>query len=157
MDSSPNNGSSIAFLFEINNFRILFLADAHPFVIAKSLKEQFKCTKNKKLKIDFVKLSHHGSKRNTSLKLLELIDCSNFIISTDGYSPHNHPHKETLAKIIHQRNLIQDENKRKRPINFYFNHKNNILDGIMKQEEREQHNVFFKFPKHDNRLEITWT
>ena len=36
------------------------------------------------LKIDYVKVSHHGSKANTNDELLSLLDCNNFIISANG-------------------------------------------------------------------------
>jgi beta-lactamase superfamily II metal-dependent hydrolase len=99
-DQSPHNGSSIAFLFEHKGQSILFLGDSHAPVIINSLKN-LNYSKDNKLKLDYMKVSHHGSKANTNKKLLELIDCKNFIISTDG-SRHNLPNKVTLARIIEQ-------------------------------------------------------
>ena len=45
------------------------------------------------------KISHHGSRKNTSNELLELIKCRKFLISTDG-KQHYHPDKESLSRII---------------------------------------------------------
>ena len=94
-DKSIHNGSSISFILEIENKKLLFLADSFHTTILKSLNELYKNT----IDFDLVKLSHHGSKYNTSDKLLKKINCNKYIISTDG-SIHSHPHKETLAKII---------------------------------------------------------
>lgn len=115
-DKSVPNGSSIAFLLEFENHKILMLGDSHPSVIIKSLKA-IKITKDNKLKVNLMKVSHHGSKKNTNEKLLDLIECKNFIISTDG-SKHGLPHKECLARIINHY----------KETNLYFNYKiNNIF------------------------------
>ncbi|MEM6717673.1 MAG: MBL fold metallo-hydrolase [Bacteroidota bacterium] len=97
-DSSIPNGSSISFILEYKNRKLLFLGDAHPNVIVESLQE-LGYTKNKKLRLDLLKVSHHGSKKNTSKKLLELIDCDVFVISTNALK-HGLPDKLTLARII---------------------------------------------------------
>ena len=97
-DNAVHNGSSIAFILKIEDKKMLFLGDAHPSVVVSSLIE-LECSKGKKLKVDFVKVSHHGSKANTSNELLELIECDKFIISTDN-SKHGLPNKETFARKI---------------------------------------------------------
>ena len=109
LDFKPNNSiksdlvnaSSISFILTCPDKTILFLADSRSELIEKELKELDYTTTNK-LDCDFVKISHHGSKNNTSNSLLELIDCSNFIISTNGGSSnHRHPSRETIARIIY--------------------------------------------------------
>lgn len=97
-DDTVHNGSSIAFnlLFEGKNY--LFLSDAHPSTIIDELKKNGYSTTNK-LKAEFIKLSHHGSKGNTSEELLNLIDTNNFIISSNGRI-HNLPDKQCLSRII---------------------------------------------------------
>lgn len=77
---------------------MLFLGDAHPSIIVSSLRELGYSGDNK-LQIDLMKVSHHGSKANTSDELLDLIECKCFIISTDG-SRHGLPNKETIARIV---------------------------------------------------------
>jgi beta-lactamase superfamily II metal-dependent hydrolase len=94
-DGSVHNGSSISFILEIENKKLLFLADSFHTTILKTLNKLYENT----IDFDLVKLSHHGSKYNISDKLLKKINCKKYIISTDG-SIHSHPHKETLAKII---------------------------------------------------------
>jgi beta-lactamase superfamily II metal-dependent hydrolase len=97
-DKKPHNGSSLAFIFEFNGKKLLLLGDSHPSVIANSLRELGFSVDNR-LHIDYVKISHHGSKANTNDDLLSLISSRNFIISTNG-NYHGLPNKKTLARII---------------------------------------------------------
>lgn len=109
-DDSVHNGSSIAFVLEKQDKKILFLGDAHPQTIIDSLIDLGYSQENL-LKIDFVKLSHHGSKSNTCTELLNLIQSDNFLISSNG-SKHKLPDKQCLARII----------KNKKHANLYFNY-----------------------------------
>lgn len=99
-DDAIHNGSSIAFILEIEDKKMLLLGDSHPSVVVSSL-QSLGHTKNNKIKIDFMKISHHASKANTSEELLDIIECNNFIVSTDG-SKHGLPNKETIAKIVNK-------------------------------------------------------
>lgn len=96
-DPAIHNGSSIAFILTFEKKNFVFLADAHPTVVVNSLKE-FGYSKEKPLKAELVKISHHGSKANNSIEMLELIDASKYIISTNG-DKHAHPNKKTLARL----------------------------------------------------------
>ncbi|MEH6944702.1 MBL fold metallo-hydrolase, partial [Bacillus sp. JJ722] len=62
-DKALVNGSSIAFILEYKDKRVLMLADAHPSIIIKNLREIYGQTVDK-IYMDLIKLSHHGSKRN---------------------------------------------------------------------------------------------
>ncbi len=99
-DTGVWNGSSIAFLFEHQERRVLFLGDSHPSVVAESLRNKFKCSDENPLKLDLVKVSHHGSAGNTSPDLLRLIDCSYFAFcaANGGF-----PAKKTLVRIAASR------------------------------------------------------
>jgi beta-lactamase superfamily II metal-dependent hydrolase len=97
-DNSIHNGSSLAFVFEYEGKALLLLGDAHPSTVVESLKALGYSAQNP-LQIDYVKVSHHGSKANTNDDLLTLIDCNNFIISANG-NHHGLPNKKTLARII---------------------------------------------------------
>ncbi|WP_459211986.1 ComEC/Rec2 family competence protein [Aquimarina rhabdastrellae] len=128
-DKSPYNGSSIAFILNYKNSNFLFLGDAHPTVIVNELKK-LKYSESNKLKVDFVKLSHHGSQKNTSIELLKLIETEKYIISTNG-DLHNHPDKLTLARII------QNNSKAK----LYFNYPQLIKKIIMEEDMQDYPNV----------------
>lgn len=111
------NSSSIAILLKLIDCSILLLGDSRPEIVMNSLKKLGKSIENK-LSVDFVKISHHGSKNNTSCELLDLIDCNNFIISTNGgNSSHKHPDRAVIARIVHH--PTRDYNKLR---TIYFNY-----------------------------------
>lgn len=96
-DTAIHNGSSIAFIMTLGKKNFVFLADAHPTVVADSLKA-FGYSKQKPLKSELVKISHHGSKANNSTEILELIMTNKYVISTNG-DKHAHPNKQFLARL----------------------------------------------------------
>lgn len=95
VDDEPPNGSSIAFIADDGAKRCLFGADAHTDVLLAALEALPKAAR----RFDLFKLSHHGSAGNISTALLDLVDCENFLISTNG-SRHQHPDPEAIAKIL---------------------------------------------------------
>ena len=121
-DDKIPNGSSIAFVFEYYKKkeikRLLFLGDSFPSIVVNGLKEMNFISDNKKLEVEYVKLSHHGSKGNTSDELLKSIKCNNYIVTTKGC--HGHPNKETFARIL----------KYHKPLNIFFNHKTKQTESI---------------------------
>ena len=95
---SLTNKSSIAFLFEYKEIKLLFLGDADSETLISSLME-LGYSKQNKLKVDFCKIAHHASKHNTSNELIQLLDCSNYILSTQQ-TAQGRPSKECLSRII---------------------------------------------------------
>lgn len=127
-ETSDHNGSSIAFIFEYQGKRLLLLGDAHNQVVVDSIKA-LGFSESNPLVVDYVKLSHHGSQYNTSPELLRLIECQNFIISTDSRR-HGLPNKLTLARI--------DAARRSKPfpyVNFWFNYPDIIKAKIFVHSE----------------------
>jgi beta-lactamase superfamily II metal-dependent hydrolase len=98
-DASEANGSSIAFLLEYKKTRALFTGDAHVPVLMQSLEKVSKA----KRRIDLLKLPHHGSSGNISDKLLEMIECPRFLVSTSG-ARFKHPDLHALARIVGRKN-----------------------------------------------------
>ncbi|MEO6546797.1 MAG: MBL fold metallo-hydrolase [Ferruginibacter sp.] len=126
-DKAVPNGSSIALLLETDKKSVLLLGDAHSSVIADSLEKLKFASEKNKLKLDLVKVSHHASKGNTSPRLLSLIECDKFVVSTDG-SKHGLPDKEAIARIIaSQPNLT-----------VFFNY-DEISKEIFTQEDKESY------------------
>ncbi|MGD9536824.1 MAG: ComEC/Rec2 family competence protein [Alphaproteobacteria bacterium] len=111
-DQAAPNGSSIAFLAEYAGKSALFLADAHPDAVAASLKRLCKERRAKRLKVDAVKVSHHGSKNNTNDELLSLVESPRWLISTNG-DQFKHPDKPCIARIL----------KLAKPDALYFNYR----------------------------------
>lgn len=99
-DDSIPNGSSIAFILTFNEKNYVFLGDSHPADIIESLTD-LGFRKDNPLITELLKVSHHGSCRNTNKELLEIIKTDNYIISSDGTSD-NLPNKRTFARIANE-------------------------------------------------------
>lgn len=97
-DGSAANGSSIAFLLEYGDIRVLLSGDAHAELLASGLKN-LGATPDKPFRLDAFKLPHHGSKYNISRELLELMDCRHYLVSTNG-SYFKHPDEVAMARLI---------------------------------------------------------
>jgi len=97
-DDTDHNGSSIAFILEIENKKFLFLADAFPSVICTSL-EDLGSSSDNKLEVSFVKIAHHGSQKNTNMDLLKIIKSDKYIVSTNGQK-YGHPNKITFSRLV---------------------------------------------------------
>ena len=96
-DPSPNNGSSISVFIETPAARMLFLGDAWADDTVAALERR--TTSGEMTIFDAIKLSHHGSRRNTSPRLLELMDAPVYLISSDG-GKHGHPDLPVLRAIV---------------------------------------------------------
>lgn len=95
-DDTATNGSSIAFILQVQNKKLLFLADAHPGLIVQSLETY---QNEGTIIFNLIKVSHHGSFGNINRELLNKIDSERYLFSTNGQK-NNHPDKETIAHII---------------------------------------------------------
>jgi beta-lactamase superfamily II metal-dependent hydrolase len=113
-DSSPANGSSIALLAEFDGKSILLNADAHSEVLEKSISRLLTQRDKNQLRLDAVKVAHHGSMYNTSRSFLGLVDCPKWLFSTNG-DKFYHPDRETIARILCSRRNNRTE--------LYFNYR----------------------------------
>ncbi|HVW94426.1 MAG TPA: MBL fold metallo-hydrolase [Mucilaginibacter sp.] len=116
-DANIENGSSIAFYTDLDGFKVLWLADAHPRVIVQSLKNLGHTLKNR-FKCEIVKLTHHASKGNNSDAMFDLIDCRRYVISANGENKHFLPSKESLARLL--RNKHRDVQKEHFELHFTY-------------------------------------
>jgi beta-lactamase superfamily II metal-dependent hydrolase len=132
-DNSPTNGSSIAFIIEYKKKKLLFLGDSHEDIIFESL-EKLK-EKDYELKFDLMKVSHHGSNKNISNRLIELIDCDKFLFSTNG-APHGHPDLEAISKIVVKKTDYQKE--------LLFNYDLDILEKLNNEVLEKQYKYKIK-------------
>ena len=100
VDQAAANGSSIALLLEHRGASVLLGADAFPTVLTPALKALALSRKTPKgLKVDAFKLSHHGSRGNTTLDLLKVVQADHYVISTNG-AIFGHPDDETIARVV---------------------------------------------------------
>lgn len=139
VNSDIVNMASLAFIIKDGQRSILMLGDAFPQNIECYLRRKGYSEKNK-LEVDYIKLSHHGSRNNISCSLLDIIDCSNFIISTNGGKGKScHPDRETIAKV-----LCHKERNPSNKVHLYFNYSRNVIEKrtgkLFSNEEMEQYN-----------------
>lgn len=100
-DRSAPNASSIAFLAEYDGKRVLFTGDAYATVLARTISRYLEDNpdEGERLRIDVLKVPHHGSRGNLNLKLLKLLDCKQFWFSSNG-DIHNLPDNEAVGRIL---------------------------------------------------------
>jgi beta-lactamase superfamily II metal-dependent hydrolase len=130
-DDKPANVTSIAFVVEFDGKRVMMAGDANSEVMENRLRP-FAEAEGGRFRVDLLKVSHHGSRKNTSPNLFKMIDCQAFAFSTDGSRSHGHPHPETIARI-----LFNDRDRQK---TLYFNYqgphakiwKNTLLEARWK-------------------------
>ena len=94
-DTSEANGSSIVLLAEFEGKQALLVGDAYPSIVLRALGH----LTEGKLAVDALKLSHHGSKKNTNLDLIEALTCPHYLVSTDG-SSYGHPNHAPLSLVV---------------------------------------------------------
>lgn len=102
-DNAAANGSSIAMLAELGSGAVrksvLLLADAHADIVCQSLDRLLAARGQSVLKVDAVKLAHHGSKANISDALLKRVESPRFLVSTNG-AIFGHPDAEAIERVI---------------------------------------------------------
>ena len=126
-DKSKSNGSSISFILEYKEKRVVFLGDAHEDIIVENLEKYMK--NNGISYFDAIKISHHGSLKN-NFAWIEKIKSKRYLISTNG-KKHNHPDKEVIAKIL------QCNNKEKF---LYFNYYIDLCKEMDNDELKDKYN-----------------
>jgi hypothetical protein len=127
-DQAKANGSSIALLAEHAGKSALLLADAHPGVVVASLKRL--CAQREKacLDVDAVKVSHHGSKKNTNDALLGLVRAPTWLISSNGDQFH-HPDATCIARIL----------KVAKPMRLCFNYESDYTRPWLADSMQQKH------------------
>ncbi|WJM05902.1 AVAST type 1 anti-phage system MBL fold metallo-hydrolase Avs1a [Paenibacillus sp. PK1-4R] len=141
-DTRATNGSSIAFVLQFKEKKILFLGDSHPSIIEQELKSLYG---GEMIWFDAVKISHHGSSSNTSPGLLNLIDSANFFVSTNGVKFH-HPDLITLARIVCR------ESKEKR--NLIFNYETPASNYMDDEQRKQKYNYEVRIASEGQIIEI---
>jgi beta-lactamase superfamily II metal-dependent hydrolase len=98
-DDSPANGSSIGVLLEFDHRSCLLTGDAVPGALIGPIKRLLKSRGKEKLRVDAVKLPHHGSQHNVNEELLDVLSSSRWLFSTNGQQ-HNHPDPQAVARVV---------------------------------------------------------
>ncbi|HFK1716338.1 ComEC/Rec2 family competence protein [Bacillus cereus] len=142
-DDDEINASSITCIIEFKNKKILMLGDSVPSIVEAQLKKIY----NKSdfpLNFDAIKVSHHGSAKNTNNELLNIIDSEHYFVSTNGNN-YGHPDIEMIAKIIVR-------NNREKLRNIYFTNKLTKLDIFQNEEwqQKYQYRTHYRSTTKDN-------
>lgn len=95
-DPSITNKSSIGLVIQCGSFSGLFLGDAH----AEDVIEGLTVLGFNNHQFDVVKISHHGSERNTNIESLSFLGKTDYILCANN-EKHHHPNNITLARILH--------------------------------------------------------
>ena len=133
------NKTSIALQITAEGRTVLLLGDADTKVITDSFKA-LGATEEKPLNVDLIKMPHHGSKANVNAQWFQLIDCSNFLFTTNGGDGGAyHPDRQTIACIDSW------ARKNEKPIALYFNYPLSTImqrnDGLLTDAEKERFTI----------------
>jgi len=122
---SPANEASIAFIWEHEGHRILFMGDANPDQVVKKIGDVYKDTP-KPVLFDAIKISHHGSAHSTSKELVSIADSERYFV-TGGANAR--PSYQALSRIIIAP-LPEDLSHRE----IRYNRENDILKSLASNE-----------------------
>lgn len=143
--SAFKNMVSISFVIECDGMKGLMLGDSFPEQIVGAL-ERKGYSKENKLKLDYVKVAHHGSRNNISNELLDMIDCTHFLIPTNGGASSCHPDREAMANI-----LCHDGRNKESTVHLYFNYRLRDIEDrkgfkLFREDEAERYNFLIHEP-----------
>ena len=114
------NDSSISCLIKTEDKTYLMLGDTREEIILPWLKK-YKEMNGYKLKVDYMKIPHHGSMYNMTEAIFNYVECSNFIISTNGR--YGLPDRAVIAKI-----LMSVEPSKRDEIKLFFNYESSKME-----------------------------
>jgi hypothetical protein len=142
-DRSITNASSIAVLAESAGRAVLLAGDAHAGVLAVGIRalQKSRHRAGERLRLDAFKVSHHGSANATTRDLLNLIDCQNYLISTDGSGGHFHPDREAIARLITWGGAAP---------RLHFNYRNQFTEFWDDASLQKAHRYTAVYPQSDN-------
>lgn len=145
-DRAKPNGSSIALLAEYDKQKVLLAGDAHVPVLIDAL-ARVRDRVEGRLPLAAVKLSHHGSRSNTSLELVQAVKCEHWLVSSNG-KQFKHPNREAIARVIKAGGA---------DVSLHFNYRTEFNDPWDSVSLRRKHKFQTKYPASDGagiRLEL---
>lgn len=142
IDKSMANLTSIVLLLQNKKKKGILTGDVTPqrFEVISDL--LFKENGNKKIKLDFIKLPHHGSHRSITKEIISKFNCDTYVISTNGLNNFL-PNKKALLKVLEYHEKDGNE------LNFLFNY----YDLIEKLNFTSKEMSEYKFRIKENNFE----
>lgn len=141
-----NNIASIAFVWEHQGHRILFMGDADPMQVSNAIENVYKEEK-KPIIFDLIKVSHHGSAHSTANELMYVADSERFFFTGGG---RKRPSLETLGRII---TTPLSEGIGYREIR--YNRPNGLLKELAALSDDEKRNLHFEVKYNENSYEVS--
>ena len=139
LDKSKTNAQSAIIIAHCNGKKVLLPGDSTPDRLAKALDNY---RRGEILKFELVKLPHHGSYKNITQDILEMFECSDYVVTTNG-SHFFHPNKKMMLKV-----LSWGKRKENEKISFHLNYFNDIY-GKLNISSRDK--CQYKFECDDKR------
>ncbi len=136
-DKSKPNLSSIMFLAEVNGTTILFTGDGRSDHLYDALESQNLLDSEGKIHLDFFKVPHHASNRNTTKTFLKKVTADKYIISANGR--HHNPDLATLIWLV--------ESAKQRNAN---------IELIITNETSATRKLLEEYPKQEYGYKITY-
>ena len=137
VDHAPANGSSIAMLLEHQGRSVLLGSDAHPTVFVPALAALAAHRQSAlPLQFDVFKLSHHGSRANVTVDLMQAAQAQHYVVSTNG-AIFGHPDDEAMARAI-----VNGGTQR----SLWFNYLTKQTEKWTSEELQSQHQYTARFP-----------
>ena len=143
---SPANEASIAFIWEHEGHRILFMGDANPDQVVKKIGDVYKDTP-KPVLFDAIKISHHGSAHSTSKELVSIADSVRYFV-TGGANAR--PSYQALSRIIIAP-LPEDLSHRE----IRYNRENDILKSLASNESLKD-KLHYSVTANANEYEVSY-
>ena len=143
---SPANEASIAFIWEHEGHRILFMGDANPDQVVKKIGDVYKDTP-KPVLFDAIKISHHGSAHSTSRELVSIADSERYFV-TGGAN--TRPSYQALSRIIIAP-LPEDLSHRE----IRYNRENDILKSLASNESLKD-KLHYSVTANANEYEVSY-
>ena len=143
---SPANEASIAFIWEHEGHRILFMGDANPDQVVKKIGDVYKDTP-KPVLFDAIKISHHGSAHSTSKELVSIADSERYFV-TGGANAR--PSYQALSRIIIAP-LPEDLSHRE----IRYNRENDILK-LLASNESLKDKLHYSITANANEYEVSY-
>ena len=130
-DTSASNMTSIVLLLAYKDSNYLFTGDVTPNRLSEIIDEIR--DQNESVDFELVKLPHHASYRSINSKILQKLNCKNFIVSTNS-EKHYLPNKKAFLKIVNNR-------KSNELISFFFNYGEVIGNLRLSKAEEKEYNL----------------
>lgn len=133
LDTSKTNCQSAIIVAHVNGHDILLAGDAIPAKLAAALD---KYRNNAISHFEIVKLPHHGSYKNMTQDILSKMECSDYMITTDG-TEYFHPNKKMLLKVLKWGRAAGDHQ-----FKFHFNYYDDLFPKLCITEDEKRNYGF---------------